>query len=790
VQVGRGYLKLPALTDERFIDDFFSKENGRKLYKSGDLARWLPDGNIEYLGRIDDQVKIRGYRIELGEIESVLQQSGLVNQSVVLAKEDAKGNKRLIGYVVSNDPFNQEEINQYLFQKLPDYMVPALWVQLESLPLTSNGKIDRKALPDPRVSGDGNQEYMAPRDETEQRLVEIWQELLGLEKVGIHDNFFKLGGHSILVMQVISSLRKKFKLEVSIKDFFANPTIAALAENILSTGSENFGQTEIKVVDPRPEIIPLSFNQERLWFIHQLEGSVEYHIPVILQLNGVLNPHALNYAVQNIVNRHEVLRTVYKEYKGQGYQHVLPKDGFRLQFENDLVFGSNTEKLQHHVRKLIKSPFDLSTDHMIRGTVLQLDENKHLLVVTLHHIASDGWSLSIIVKEVAELYDAYVVGRLPSLNALPIQYADFAIWQRDSLQEEVLEKKLNYWKVKLDNTAPLQLPTDYLRPNILSTKGGIVQFEIDKELTDRLRVLSHQQETTLFMTLLAAYKVLLHRHSGQEDICVGTAIAGRQKHEVESLIGFFINSLALRSELNAKDSFSDLLSKVRATTLEAYAHQEVPFEKVVDAVVKERDSSRSPLFQAVFLLQNVPDVPEVKFAGLELSGYDFKGNTAKSELIFQAIETGTGLKCAAQYATDIYGKITIEQLVDRYKELLYSIVKSPEQKIGSLSMSKTFGEPGKLSTTPVSAGAEFLWDKTMVDLFEEQVAKTPNAVALIFDDTKLSYQVLNEAVNKLAHYLITREWRKKPSFLSAWIGRWNSLSAFLEFLKQVQLMFQ
>ena len=637
--LARGYLNRAELTAEKFIKDTFSKEADARLYRTGDLGRWLPDGNIEYMGRIDNQVKIRGYRIELGEIESVLNQSELVQQAVVLAKADASGNKRLVGYAVPQGQFDKQAIQSYLSTKLPEYMIPALWVELESLPLTPNGKIDRKALPDPEITNITT-EYVAPRNETEQVLAGIWQELLGVERIGIYDNFFELGGHSLLAMRVVSAIRRELNTELSIRDLFVQPTIASLGA-YLDEQSKGTLLPAI-IAAERPEHIPLSFSQERLWFIDRLEGSVQYHLPAVLRLKGELNREALERTLRHIISRHEVLRTVIREYEGQGYQQIMMADNWSLGITEAL--SAEQEGLSSNIGGLISKPFDLSKDYMLRADLIKTGQEEHILVVTMHHIASDGWSIAILVKEVIALYEAYTGNGETALPELSVQYADYSIWQRKYLQGEVLEEKLGYWKEKLEGVSPLELPADYNRPAIQGRGGAAQSFKMDQDLSAQLVELSHQHGATLHMILLAAFKVLLYRYSGQEDICVGTPIAGREQQELEGLIGLFVNTLALRSQVREDMAFSELLHEIKATTLEAYAHQEAPFERVVEAIVKERDMSRSPLFQVVFSFQNTPEVPELKLGELRLTAEGQKHTTSKFDITFLMRETVTGIQ--------------------------------------------------------------------------------------------------------------------------------------------------
>jgi amino acid adenylation domain-containing protein len=754
VGLARGYYNRPDLTAEKFVTIKGSSEGAcSRMYRTGDLGRWLPDGNIECLGRIDEQVKIRGYRIELGEIETLLQQSGFVKQAVVLAKEDKNGNKRLVGYIVPDGKFDKQLLQNHLSEKLPEYMVPALWMQLEVLPLTPNGKINRKALPNPDASELLMNVYAAPRNAMETQLASIWQQLLQVERVGIDDNFFELGGHSLLVMRLVTIVRKEMGMELSIKQVFQHATIATLATQL---GIQGNGILLPAIqASTRPEHIPLSFSQERIWFIDQLEGTVQYHLPTVLRLSGKLNLQALELAIKEVVERHESLRSVIYEEQGDAYQRILDAGNWKLEITTNAVDKNDQQALQQYIRTIINQPFDLSADFMLRAMLIPLEEEEHLLVVNIHHIASDGWSLPIIVKEVAALYSAGVEQRSSTLAVLPIQYPDFAIWQRNYLQGPVLDDKMNYWKEKLNGVAPLQLPTDFVRPHIQSTRGNSIHFVMDELFTNEVQQLSKQLGTTLFMTLLAAFKVLLHRYSGQEDICVGTPVAGRVQEETAGLVGFFVNTLALRTEVAGESTFIDLLAAIKNTTIEAYEQQEAPFEKIVEAVVKERDMSRSPLFQVMFVLQNTPDSPEIKLPGLALTGEVSVNETSKYDISFYITETAAGLHCSVEYCTDLYVEATMLRMIDHYKNLLHAIIQSPGKKIGLLPM-LTDSEEQQLLKSFNNTEAIFPLEKSLIDLFEEQVLKTPESVAIIFGDTQIAYQQLNEQSNQLAQYLHTK----------------------------------
>ncbi|OXB20669.1 condensation domain-containing protein, partial [Flavobacterium tructae] len=481
------------------------------MYKTGDLARWLPDGNIEYIGRKDDQVKIRGYRIELGEIENALSSLAGVNQCCVLAKEDTTGNKRLVGYVVLEGALDKEQLQNQLKLSLPEYMVPQLWVALDTMPLTDNGKLDKKALPDPDGSELSSKEYVAPRNETEEKLVAIWQNLLGVERVGIHDDFFELGGHSLLATRLVSMIRKELSKEIEIADVFAYTTISDL-ETHLSSQSEGI-LLPVITGGERPERIPLSFSQERLWFLDQLQGSTEYHIPIVLSLEGALEISLLEQTLHGIVSRHEVLRSMLLSEEGIAYQQIISAEGWSL----DTEIISDELVLKNQIADYVNQPFDLSKDYKLRACLYTLGNQKYVLACVFHHIASDGWSEGILVNEFTQLYSTLQSNSIPNLPTLHLQYADYAIWQRNYLEGAVLEDQLSYWESKLSGVSTLSLPTDYPRPSVPSNAGAAVSLALDQKLSASLNAICKEEGVTLFMLLLSAFKILLSRYSGQED---------------------------------------------------------------------------------------------------------------------------------------------------------------------------------------------------------------------------------------------------------------------------------
>jgi amino acid adenylation domain-containing protein len=748
VQVARGYLNQPELTNEKFINNRYSEEPNAKLYRTGDQGRWLADGNIEYLGRIDDQVKIRGYRIEPGEIEQVLLQYENVRQAVVLARADKQGIKRLTAYVVMDvAAYNKQELQNYLGERLPEYMVPRLWVNLQSLPLTPNGKTDKHALPEAEA---GNEDiYAAPQTATEEKLVKIWEELLGVEKIGTKDDFFELGGHSLLAMRVISQVRRELNKELKIRDLFVYSNIADLAKQLEDKGAETTDST-IKSINPRPEYISLSYSQERLWFIDRLEGSVQYHIPAVLKLEGEVNIPALENALKTLVEHHEVLRTVIREQEGQGYQFVKTNRWSLKQSQS----SESEAELKIYISKEAGRPFDLSQADMLRAELIATGMDSYVLLLVLHHIAADGWSMPVLVSGLSKLYNSFSKNEVPQLSIPEIQYADYAIWQREYLDGTNLQSKLSYWEEKLACTARLELPIDHMRPAVQSTKGSVYEFTIAKEQADKLQKLSLEQGATLYMTLLSVFKVLLYRYSGQEDICVGTAVANRDREETAELIGFFVNTLALRTEVNGEESFPVLLSKVKQTTLEAYGNQDVPFEKVVEAVVKERDLSRSPLFQVMFVLQNTGTILALELGDLKITGERAGEHSSKYDLSFNAEETKDGIRFAVEYNTDLYEAETIARMGGHYAELITSVIHEPATTVNKLQLlSKAEEQELNLFNETTT---EYPKEENIASLFEAQAQATPKATALIFESETVSYQTLNEQSNRIANYLKTQ----------------------------------
>jgi amino acid adenylation domain-containing protein len=703
--LARGYWGRPALTVEKFVPDPFSAEPGARLYKTGDVARMRPDATVECLGRGDEQVKVRGYRIELGEIEAVLRRHEAVADCVVVARDDGALGARLAAYVVAAEGAGQiagegqpAEARQlvpllrgHLREHLPEYMVPSAFVMLGELPLTPNGKVDRKALPAPeQPRAEAQSAFAAALKPSEEMLAGIWREVLKVEGVGLDDNFFELGGHSLLATQVMSRVRDAFGVEFPLHALFEGPTVRALAASIESAVKDGLGLAVPPIRRaPRDRELPLSFAQQRLWFLDQLEpGSPFYNSPATLRLKGRLDVGALRRSLAEIVRRHEVLRTTFTTRKGQPAQVIRPAGEFELPGV-DLTHLSEAAR-EEDARTLAAEealrPFDLTTGPLLRVTLLRLADDEHVALFTMHHIVCDGWSVAVLVRELSALYGAYVEGRESPLEELPIQYADYAVWQRGWLRSGGLEKQLAYWRRQLDGAPPvLELPTDRPRPAVPGGRGARQSFTLGRELTDALSALSRQEGATLFMTLLAAYQVLLGRYARQREVVVGTPVAGRNRAETEGLIGFFVNMLAMRGDLSGNPTFKELVRRVREVALGAYVHQDLPFDKLVEELQPERDPMGTPIFRIAFGLDNVSAQP-LALPGLTLS-LDIRNDAAvRYDLTLWLEEVGGSLAATWTYRADLFDATTIARMHGRFETLLAAVAAQPDARIGALNM--------------------------------------------------------------------------------------------------------
>ncbi|MFO0762663.1 MAG: non-ribosomal peptide synthase/polyketide synthase, partial [Byssovorax sp.] len=756
-----GYLKRPDLTAERFVPDPFSTEPGARLYRTGDLVRHRPDGAVEYLGRIDQQVKIRGHRIEPGEIEAALAAVAGVKEAVVVPREYGPGDKRLVAYLVV-EPAPGPSVDQLraaLRAEMPDFMVPWAFVKLEAFPLTANGKLDRAALPAPEVGTAEAGPLAAPRSPVEETLVSVFAELLKLpvENIGVHDGFFALGGHSLLAAQAISRVRAIFGVDLPLRTLFEAPSAAELGQKVEETLRAGLGLTVPPLVRDEGEgDKPLSFAQERLWFLDQLEpGDISYNVPSATRISGALDPSVLARALGEVVRRHAVLRTTFNGVNGRPVQVIHPATEIDLPVV-DLSALPDAERVNEVKRELTaeaEKPFDLQKGPVMRVRLLRLSADEHVLLMTMHHIVTDAGTKAILQREVSLLYSAFAQGGASPLPELPVQYADYAAWQRRWLEGEILDRQLAYWKRALAGAPEaLELPGDRPRPPVPSHRSGRFSFMVPEPVHKGLADLSRREGTTLFMTMLAAFDLFLSRYSGQDDIVVGSPIFNRSRPELEGLIGFFLNTLVLRTEIDERKSFRELLAQVRETCLGAYAHQDIPFERLVQELSPERNLSRTPLFQVAFTLLNA--VGEgTKATGLRMRpiGGD-QTNTAKFDLVLGLTRSEEGMIANFEYAVDLFDLSTIERMAGHFGVLLEGIVEAPDRKLSDLALLRS-EERSYLLSAFNDPSASFARKETLSELFEAQVDRTPDAIALTFEGQHLSYRALDEQANRLAHHL-------------------------------------
>ncbi len=692
VGLARGYIDNPIANAASFIPSPFSDDPKVRLYKTGDLGRYLPNGEIEFIGREDFQVSIRGFRVELVEVEDVIRDIPGISSVVVISREDNQGLARLVCFYVADDEdttINRSVLRKKVGDKLPSYMVPSAFIRLDEMPLTPNRKIDRMALPDVDDSLEtSTEDLIEPTTAFEKQLTKIWCEILERDSVGITQNFFELGGHSLLATQVISQIKTKLSVEVPLQALFKQPTIEALAKLIESTDL-SYVDEPIEPLVVRNNV-PLSFAQERLWFLDRYEeNSNFYHMPSVLKIQGDLNIAAMEKSFATIVERHEALRTNFINISGSALQKISTVEESGWYFETTKLDGSieaNYRQADKIVEGQLQIPFNLETDALLRTSLIQCGDEDFILFINMHHIVSDGWSISVLVREMQSLYLAYSQGEDQApLDTLDVQYADFSVWQRNYLQGQVLQKQSQYWIDNLADHHPLDLPLDGKRPDNQTFNGDRLHFSIDKITKSKLEAVSAQAGTTLFMTMLAAFNVLLYRHSGQTDICVGTPIANRVKTEIEPLIGFFANTLVLRSDLSDNIRFSQLLQQVKQTNLSAQEHQDIPFEKVVDMVLPARDPSRSPLFQVSFALQTLPAIPE-RLGGITLETLERENKTAKFDMSLEFLDVENGLEGYFEYNTDLFKRETIERYRDHLLTLVNSILLNEEATVDELTI--------------------------------------------------------------------------------------------------------
>ncbi|KMY31906.1 AMP-binding protein [Lysinibacillus xylanilyticus] len=736
--VSRGYYNRPELTAEKFIDNPF--KIGTKMYKTGDLARWLPDGNIEFLGRIDNQVKIRGFRIELAEIENRLLQHESIKEVVVLAREIEVNEKYICAYVVSDKNIKDLNLRSYLRGCLPAYMIPSYFVQMGKMPLTPNGKLDRKALPEPNLEEMTN-EYEAPRNEVEEILAKIWCEVLKIDKVGINDNFFEIGGHSLKATVLKSKIHKAFNKDILLKELFRLPTIKELSA-FLEEAEENIYK-KIEIVEEK-ECYEASSAQKRMYMLQGLEiDSIAYNILGGLDISGDLDVDRLNETFKKLIKRHEALRTSFYAKEDMIVQKVHAAE--EIKFETEKVAVHSEEEIKAKAKEFIK-PFDLGKAPLLRVSVLSLEKDRHIMLFDMHHIISDGVSMSILAKEFSELYAG------EDLEELKVQYKDYSAWQLKKRESEEYREQEKYWLNEFSGELPvLNLPTDYARQSLKNFRGSSVYFTLDKDITKKLRSVAKETESTLHMVLLASLNILLAKYSGQEDFIVGTPITGRNHGDLENIIGMFVNTLAIRTNVDSQLSFKEYLKTVREKTLSASENQDYQFEELVDQVAVNRDLNRNPLFDVMFVLQNM-DEAKLEIEDLIFKLYKFSVDVEKFDITMTAVERDHEINIDLSYSTSLYKHETIERMVNHFLNIVKEITRNIEVELKDIDLLSD-DEKHKLLVEFNNTVADYPKDKTIHELFEEQVKRTPNNIAVVIGDKEFTYKELNERSNSLARVL-------------------------------------
>ncbi|MCE6976977.1 amino acid adenylation domain-containing protein [Pseudomonas frederiksbergensis] len=766
VGVGRGYLHDPQRTADAFIDH--PQFEGR-LYRTGDLGRWRADGVIEYLGRRDQQVKLRGHRIELTEIEHRLAQHPNVREAAVLLRENSVGEAWLVAYwSAHDDTLGSDGLNEHLRAQLPPYMVPAAFVCLERLPLNNNGKVDRKALAAQELNWQADtQESIAPRNELETAVAKIWADVLGRDNVGVEDNFFTLGGHSLLATQIVARLRTHFKLDLPLRVLFEQPTVALLAVAIAARQADAAAPQVAAIstpkAQPRPALLPLSFSQQRLWFIEQLTpGTTLFNIPFALHLKGELNVEALHASLNDLLVRHEILRTGIRSTDGVPSQHISESLNIALPFDDLSGLGATArEGAQFNaLQETFEQPFDLTSPPLLRARLLRVAPGEHVLGIALHHLVSDAWSATIALRELALGYEARCNGAPAELPALPVQYADFALWQREHLQGAELKRQLDYWTTTLDRrdsegSPLLALPTDNPRPSVQTYRAGIVQRELSADLSGRVQSFASRLGTTPFTVLFAGFAVLMHRLSGDATVLIGTPVTHREQPGTEGLLGILLNNLAIRADFEPQADFTALVSQVAKRLREGLLHQDLPFEQLVDSLQLPRSLSHAPLYQ-VMVAQQLAMESRLRFPGLDFEALDTPLKHSECDLDLHVLcPANAPIQLELMFALDLFAADSARQTLARLEHLLEQMLAEPQRPVAAL---------------PLLMAAE--WQRTVVEwnrtemevprhltfaqLFEQQAERTPDRDALCFEGRSLSYAELNRRANQVAHYLRSR----------------------------------
>ncbi len=758
VQLARGYHHRPELTAEKFIPDPHAATPGARMYRTGDLVRRLPDGNIDYLSRIDFQLKIRGFRIELGEIEHQLAQLPPIREAVVTVYEPQTGNKQLAAYVIpaaTREEIDPDGLRSALAAHLPDYMIPAHIIAVDHFPLTPNGKVDRRALPEPGPAAVATEKYVAPTNETEREIQAIWKDILETDDISIHADFFQLGGHSILATRLVTRFRQAFEVEIPLAALFEATTIARQALLVEMEQAMGRGPSlpPLEPV-PRDDLLPVSLPQQRLWFIDQFNpGTTAYNINLTLRIRGALNREVLEQSIRLVIERHEILRTTFTNRDGTPYLTIHPDVRFELETEDGAETTGESERIRNATSEMAATVFDLSQPPLLRMKLITLDGESSLLCGVIHHIISDGLSMGILIREVIQNYEALSRGGQPQQPPLPFQYADYAHWQRQWLSGDILDQHIRNWKEHIGSRPPvLELPTDFPRPAVQTFNGRQFDFELDEKLTRALNRFSLQNGVTLFMTLMTAWQILLHRYSRQQTILIGTPVTGRLLEEANELIGFFVNTLVIKGEYDSETTLTDALSRIRKNVLEAHAHQSLPFEQLVDLLQPERDLSHPPLFQAAFILQNLP-ATEQEIAGLHFEEVVPESVVAKVDISLYANETREGLRLRLEYNSDLFRENTIARMARHLGMLLSAMTANPAARVSRINFLSEEEQRRLLSGARADAEAEIPFSG-VPRAFKARAAEAPGHPALIMGERVVSYDELDRLSDAAARRLI------------------------------------
>jgi amino acid adenylation domain-containing protein len=754
--VARGYLGRPDATAGAFVPDPFGGEPGARLYRTGDSVRARPDGELEFLGRLDHQVKLRGFRIEPGEIEAVLAAAPGVRDAVVVLREDTPGDPRLAAYLVPDapGPLPVAAVRDFVRMRLPEPMVPGAWAVLDALPLTPNGKTDRAALPapeDPRATG--APAYVAPRTPTEEVLAATWAGVLGVDRVGAADDFLELGGHSLLAMRVVARVRETLGVELPLAAVLEARTVAGLAARVDAQGPPA-DASPVRREPAEADAAPLSFAQQRLWLLDRLDpGSPVYNVPAVVRLSGGLDRDALRRALEEIVRRHDALRTTIEVRGGEPVQVVGPAGPVPLPLDDLAAAGETGARLAEVELAEARRPFDLARGPLFRARLVRAAEREHVLLLTLHHVATDGWSLEVLFHELAALYGAFAAGRRSPLPELPLRYADFAFAQRQHLTGQALADLLDWWVPRLRGAPPLELPTDRPRPARRGLAGGVHRFAVPAAAASRVAALGRAEGATPFMAMLASFEVFLARHTGEWDVVVGSPVAARARREAEGVVGFFANTLALRTDLAGASSFREVVRRVRATTLGAYAHADLPFERLVEALGGERDPGRTPVFQAMFAVRD--RLPELEAGGVRMEMREGATGTAKFDLFLELTEGPDGFGAALEYAADLFDAGTAARMAERFVVLLEGIAANPDLPAAALPMLPA-AERRLVVGEWNATDATWARGSLLHDGFAAAAARAPGAVALVHGERSVTYAELDAASARVARELRAR----------------------------------